>query len=471
MEKTSIESIVKATGGLLVRKGRKKYITGVKHDSRLCQEGDLFVAVAGENQDGHSYIRQAIEKGCTAVLASRQEPEWYSAAEEHDISVIKTEDTVYAMGQLAGYYLDSLDVIKVAVTGSVGKTTTRDMIYYALGEKYNCGRNMKNYNNAIGLPLSIFQFDRETEAVVLEMGMDHTGEIARLGEIVKPNIAVITNIGVSHIENLGSREGIFRAKMEIAEHITENKEKNIAKTLVFPQDEEFLTRERTEGDYRQVVIGENGKSDYIISDVDDFGLEGIQFTLEYLEKSSRISIGIPGRHNAVNGALAIAVAGLTGISVGEAQRGLAKAELTGSRLRRLQSKGMLIIDDTYNASPDSMKSALSVLQQSSCSGERIAILGDMYELGQQSEKQHYGVGVFARNLEIDSVIAVGEKAAEIARGASGGKTRVMYFEKKEDLYDKMNQLAGTGDIILVKGSRGMKMEQIVEKLLEKQESL
>ena len=177
------------------------------------------------------------------------------------------DDTVYSLGDLAAWYLDSLNVRKVAVTGSVGKTSVRDMIYYVLCEKYNAGRNMKNYNNDIGLPLSIFQFDENTEAVVLEMGMNHFGEIDRLASIVKPDIAVITNIGVAHVENLGSREGIFRAKMEVTSHLKEEG------CLIYAWDNEFLTPERTAGAYRCISAGIDKECDYVISKVDDYGLE------------------------------------------------------------------------------------------------------------------------------------------------------------------------------------------------------
>ncbi len=462
MDKISIETVVRETGGRLVKTCDEKSVTGVKHDSRQCGPGDMFVAVKGENHDGHSYIPQVLEAGCRTVLVSHREG-WHDSVADEDINVIEVGDTVYAMGELASYYLDTLDVMKIAVTGSVGKTTTRDMIYYALSEKYRCGRNMKNYNNNIGLPLSIFQFDSSLEAVVLEMGMDRAGEIDRLAEIVRPHIAVITNIGVSHIENLGSREGIFHAKMEVTKHISSAGGKRGA--LIFPWDGQFLTRERTAGDYRQVMVGEDGKSDYIISDIDDRGLDGIEFTLEHMSKIDRITIPVPGRHNAVNGTLAIAVSHMLGLSTEEAEAGLSKLQLTGSRLKLLENDKVRVIDDTYNASPDSMKSALKVLERSPCSGSRIAVLGDMYELGEQSGRQHFEVGLFARNLRIDKLLAVGEEAKHIAEGASGGPLQVMYFKKKEELYGKMNQLIGTGDIILVKGSRGMKMEQIVEKIL------
>lgn len=470
MNRITIEEIMRATGGRLISGQNENFITGVKHDSRECADGDMFVAIKGENQDGHKYISQVVEKGCRTVLVSHIDG-WYEEAvdkaggSDNGLNIIEVDDTVQALGDLAAYYLSTLDVLRIAVTGSVGKTSVRDMIYYALSEKYVCGRNLKNYNNFIGLPISIFQFDNDTEAVVLEMGMDKFGEIDRLAGIVKPHIAVITNIGMSHIENLGSRDGIFKAKMEVTEHITGYKE-NESGVLIFPCDDEFLTRERTAGDYRQIIIGEDGRSEYIISDVDDFGLEGIQFSLEYKKDCRRISLNVPGRHNAVNAALAMAVGNTAGLSAEEVQKGLLKTELTGSRLRKVKTDRLSIIDDTYNANPDSMKSALKVLELSDAKGNKTAILGDMLELGEESEKQHYGVGLFAAGLKIDTLVAIGKRAQKIAEGAEGREVKVSYYKNKEDFFNDIDRFAGIGDIILIKGSRGMKMEQIVEKLKE-----
>lgn len=468
MNKITIEEIIRATGGTLINGQNENFITGVKHDSRECGEGDMFVAIKGENQDGHKYIPQVVKNGCKTVLVSHTDG-WYDDVADvmpiGNINIISVEDTVYALGQLAAYYLSTLDVLKIAVTGSVGKTSVRDMIYYALSEKYVCGRNLKNYNNFIGLPISIFQFDDKTEAVVLEMGMDKFGEIDHLAGIVKPHIAVITNIGMSHIENLGSRDGILRAKMEVADHITAYRDSDKG-ILIFPCDDEFLTRERTAGDYRQIIVGEDGRSEYIISDIDDFGLEGIQFTLEHREECRRMKLDIPGRHNAVNAALATAVGNAAGLSTEEIQNGLLKTELTGSRLRKIKTDKVSIIDDTYNASPDSMKSALRVLELSRTEGKKIAILADMLELGEESERQHYGVGLFAGGLKIDRVIAVGERAVKIAEGASGREPQVDYYKNKEEFLRDIDRFVNVGDIILVKGSRGMKMELVVEKLKE-----
>ena len=461
MNKIRVEEIVKATGGRIVCRGSEEYITGIKHDSRECTEGDMFVAVCGVNRDGHKYISQVLKKGCKTVLISH-DGDWIKDIKEHDATAIMTTDTVYAMGELAKYYLETLNIKKIAVTGSVGKTSVRDMIYYVLSEKYNCGRNMKNFNNDIGLPLSIFTFDDSTEAAVLEMGMSDFGEIDRLADIVKPDIGVITNIGISHMENLGSREGIFKAKMEIAKHIP-SKEKHGA--LVYAGSD-MLTKERTAGNYKQISIGEEKENDYIISSIDDMGIDGIKFTLKHLEQKYRISLPVPGKHNAVNGSIAVAVGELFGISAEDAVTGLCKTQLTGRRLKYIKGRHVNVIDDTYNASPDSMKSALMVLKNSGGSARKVAVLGDMYELGEESSGEHFDVGRFAGVLGVDLIVAIGEDSEKIAEGAAAESRDAVYFREKEEFFDKIDELIGFGDIILVKGSRGMKMEQIVEKLLE-----
>ncbi len=463
MNPITIKEIVEATGGRLLSGKEDDVITDVRHDSRECGEGDLFVAIIGEKQDAHKYVGQVLEKGCRAVLVSR-EGDWLEQAKKLGAAVVLAEDTVYAMGELAKYYLNTLHVKKIAVTGSVGKTSVRDMIYYVMREKYRCGRNLKNFNNFIGLPLSIFQFDDSLEVVVLEMGMSDFGEIDRLAGIVKPHIGVITNIGVAHMESLGSREGIFRAKMEIAQHISGDDD--VAGTLIYASDGEFLTKKRTQGDYRQISAGEDEKDDYVISSVDDFGLDGIQFTLEHLEEMRQIQLPLPGRHNAINSALAIAAGDILRVPPEEEARGLAAADLTGNRLERRENGKVCVIDDTYNASPDSMKSALRVLEHSKCDGKKIAVLGDMYELGEDSEKQHLDVGLFAGGLKIDVVIAIGDHAKKICEGAEDGKPQTAYYEKKEDFYQDKDRYIGNGDIILVKGSRGMKMERVVENILK-----
>lgn len=455
MRKTSIKDIIAATGGSLVFGKDDNFISGIKHDSREVQPGDMFVAIKGENQDGHKYIPQVAAAGASAVLVSHTDGWLQGIPKAMNLSVIIVEDTIEAIGELARWYIKDLGLRRVAVTGSVGKTSTRDMIYYVLSKKYNCGRNLKNYNNNIGLPISVFQFDENTQAAVLEMGMDDFGEIDYLSSIVRPEIGVITNIGISHMEKLGNRQGIFRAKMEITGNIAK---KEAGGNLVFAQDDVFLTKENTAGDYGQVSVGYQNDADYRISDVDDYGVEGIEFNSMHNDEKVRVRLPLPGVHNAINAGLAMAVGGLMGVDMETAARGLAVASLTGSRLKIVKGSKVTIIDDTYNANPNSMKSAIDVLVRSRAE-RRVAILGDMFELGEDTASQHREVGEHAKAAGLDLVIATGKLAGNIAQGAEG-----VYFERKEDFLKDMEKYIRPGDMILVKASRGMKMEEIVERL-------
>ena len=455
MKKTAVEQIAKAAGGELITAGSSSFITGIRHDSREVCPGDMFVAIRGENQDGHKYIPQVIEKGCAAVLLSDAE----ACPKDADVSIILVDDTVAAMGRIAAWYLDSLGVRRVAVTGSVGKTSTRDMIWYVLSEKYSCGRNLKNFNNNIGLPISIFQFDEHTEAVVLEMGMDAFGEIEYLSSIVKPEVGVITNIGIAHMEKLGSRDGIFQAKMEITKNILPKEEGG---TLVFAGDDEYLTKERTAGDYDQIEVGEGNSADLRISGVEDHGIEGINFFVECEENGKkeqrRIELPAAGAHNATNAAIALAVGKKLGVSIAEGAEGLKKVELTGSRLRKIEGRSVRIIDDTYNANPFSMMSAIDVLVRSDAN-RRVAILGDMFELGTDEKELHRKVGQHAAAAGVDELITIGELAENIAEGGGG-----RHFKDKEAFIEVIGEHIRSGDLVLVKASRGMHLEEIVEEL-------
>ena len=441
----------------MIAAGSSRFITGIRHDSREVFPGDMFVAIKGENQDGHQYIPQVIDKGCAAVLVSDAE----ACPADADVNVILVGDTVEAMGKIAAWYLDSLGIRRVAVTGSVGKTSTRDMVYYVLSEKYSCGRNLKNFNNNIGLPISIFQFDENTEAAVLEMGMDAFGEIEYLSSIVKPEIGVITNIGIAHMEKLGSREGIFRAKMEITKNILPESEGG---TLVFAGDDEFLTKERTAGDYCQIEVGQGETADLRISGVEDHGIEGICFMVDYEEEGERlrrrIELPAAGAHNAGNAAIALAVGRKLGVSIEEGAEGLKKVELTGSRLRKIEGKNVRIIDDTYNANPFSMMSAIDVLVRSDAV-RRVAVLGDMFELGTDEKELHRKVGEHASAAGVDELITIGDLAENIAEGGGG-----RHFASKEAFIEVIGDYIRPGDLVLVKASRGMHLEEIVDELRE-----
>ena len=443
-----------ATGGRLISVKDNETVCRICTDSRKAEPGDLFFALIGENHDAHKYLEQVAAAGCTCAVISDE------AACPEGMAAVLVGDTTKALQDLAAWYLNELDIKKIAVTGSTGKTSTRDLTWYVCSEKYKAQKNVGNLNNHLGVPLTILSFDEDTEVGILEMGMDKFGEIELLADIARPDIGLITNIGMSHIENLGSRDGIFQAKMELTKHFGADN------VLIVARDDEYLNEERINGEYRLVTAGGDGHSDYIISHIDDFGAEGIQFTLEHNGEMQRFSLPVPGRHNAFNGALAVAAGAQLGISMEEAARGLAKTQLTDKRLTVRGKNGIKVIDDTYNASPDSMKAAIDVLMKTR--GIRsVAILGDMFELGETSKLQHELVGRYAAQQKVELLIAIGEDSAEMARGArEEGMKNVMHFPDKDLFFKEMDRIIEKGDVILLKGSRGMAMDKIVSKIME-----
>jgi UDP-N-acetylmuramoyl-tripeptide--D-alanyl-D-alanine ligase len=322
-------------------------------------------------------------------------------------------------------------------------------------------RNIGNLNNHIGLPLTVLSMPEGTEAGIFEMGMSELGEIDVLAKLVRPDIGIITNIGISHIENLGSRENILKAKLEITNYFTPEG------ILIVNEDSEYLSRDNVMGNYKVVTTGTTGRSNFILSNIVDYGEEGIGFTIEHKEEIQSFRLNIPGRHNAYNGALAVAAASSCGIAMAEAARGLLKLEITDKRLNIKGKNGMKIIDDTYNASPDSMKAAIDVLTATK-GFRKIAILADMFELGENSDAFHAEVGRYAAESGLDILIAVGTHARHIYDAGKEilGERKVHYYETKELLMGDIGSMISSGDVILLKGSRGMAMDQVVKKIME-----
>ena len=308
MRNITVKEITEATGGRLLQGSMEGWIRGASIDSREVTEENVFFPMKGERVDGHSFLKGVLERGCRTMVISNEEKMPGAdvlremGLEPDDVNVILVPDTLKALQQLAKYYIAQLPLKKkIAVTGSVGKTSTRDMLYYVASMKYKTGRNKKNYNNEFGLPLTILDFDDDLEVAVLEMGMDSFGEIDLLADMVRPDMAVITNVGISHIENLGSREGIRQAKMEVTNYFTEDA------VLVVNQACDLLQKEMISGDYRVVTVGNDGKSDFIVSNVCDFGDKGIKYTLDRNHKQYEVNLPVPGGHNALNASLAIEI--------------------------------------------------------------------------------------------------------------------------------------------------------------------
>lgn len=432
-------------------------VKGISTDSRKVKEGDLFIAIEGENFDGHDFVRQAFEKGCSGAVVHKD------IKDIQGLPVVRVNNTLHALHEMARYYMSLFDIPRVAVTGSTGKTTTKEMIYKVLSQKYNVIKNIGNYNNHIGLALSVFQIEEDHEIAIFEMGMSGFGEIDLLASIVKPDIAVITNVGLSHIENLGSQENIFKAKLEVTNYFSD---KNI---LIINQDDSFLnTVSERMRPYQVIGIGFGSASDGVISDVSNLGEKGVNFLLTFRNTSNGFKLNAIGKHNVYNASMAVVIGLLFDVHIDDIAKGISEFEGYNMRLNVEESKnGIKILNDAYNASPDSMKAAIDTLM--TIEGRRhIAILSDMLEMGDYSEKYHLEVGKYAADSGVDQIISVGKNALFIAKGAGNmSGNNVCYYKANIDLINDLDVLIKPGDVVLVKGSRGMKMEEIVHSLKER----
>ena len=455
MNKISLGKIADVTRGYMISGDPAHVVNSVSTDSRTAGAGCLFIPLVGENHDAHDFVGSARENGCSAFLISEKE----AANRLPGADVIFVADTLQAMQDLAHYYLTTLDIKKVAVTGSVGKTSTRDMLWYTMSEMFKTARPEKNYNNEVGVPLTIFSLDSSYKAVVLEEGLERAGDIHRLSAITRPDVCVITNIGVSHIENLGTRENIFRAKLEVADFMPPGGK------LIINSDSDLLSKENIDRDLDIIECGTDPSCDYFVHDIHDRGVDGVSFMLRMPADEILIELPVPGAHNAVNAALAAAAAACFGASPDDIKNGLSKLRLTGKRLLVKEGNGIKIIDDSYHAAPASMKSAVDTLMNTR--GDRhVALLAGMNELGENSEQYHIEVGEYIKEKKVDILIGIGEKARAIVEGASGGSTYATWFPEKEALYAEMNDIILPGDTVLIKGSNAYKMSEAAEKLLE-----
>ncbi|MBQ2747778.1 MAG: UDP-N-acetylmuramoyl-tripeptide--D-alanyl-D-alanine ligase, partial [Firmicutes bacterium] len=400
MKKITAGQIINAIGGELFAGDVNAVVTGVEMDSRIMKDGDCFFALPGERVDGNDFIAAAFEKGaCCAVATNKEKAE--TALEKYpERTIIITDDSEKALRDLAKWYMGTFDDIRrIAVTGSNGKTTTKDMIHAICSAKYRTQKTPVNRNNLIGLPLTVLSLEEDTEVAVFELGMDAFNEIRTMAEIVKPEVAVITNVGTAHVERLGSREGILKAKLEITEFL---EPENV---LIIPDGGDVLTREKAAGNYKLLSAGAGGKNEYIISDVENHGEEGMTFSLEYDGGYNKFELLVPGEYNVSNASLAIAAASVIGVSPEEAARGLLDFKPAEKRMNIRGVRGIKVIDDTYNASPPAMKAAIDVLMHTG--GIRKAvILGDMFELGEESEKYHREVGNYAAQAGVQLFIGV-----------------------------------------------------------------
>ena len=456
MKKLTLQQLAGWCNGTVVPAGADCEINAIQQDSRDIRHGNLFVAIAGEHFDGHNFVKQAGETGASAALVERETG--------NGIPEILVKDTLIAYGDIARKYLEMLNIPVVAITGSVGKTTTKEMIFGVLAGKYRVSKTQGNHNNNLGLPITIMEMAEDTEMAVLELGMNHFGEMSYLTSIARPSVVVITNIGTMHIEHLGTREGILKAKLEIMQGIRDDG------VAVFNGDEPLLWNLR-EGTHRRIYFGiENERCDVLATEICQRD-GGVEFTVKAFERQFRVFVPQEGRHTVYNALAAIAVGLLQDVSPEVITRQLSLFHNTGMRQRVFEEKGFTIIDDCYNAGPESMEAALNVLKERKCEGKRIAVLGDMLELGSRAMAEHYRVGRLAA-AAADVILAYGKHSERIITGAvTGGmstKTAVHYDDQSE-MAQALARAAKPGDVLLFKGSRGIKMERVMKEFLEQQE--
>ena len=456
MRATTLKEIATWCGGTVAKEYEDVQITGLCHDSREAESGTLFFALEGQN-DGHRFVPAAKSQGAAAAVCSKDI--------KLNFPVIMVEDTRKALRDVAAAYKATLDCKTVAITGSVGKTTTRTMISHLLMQQYRTSCTIKNYNNDIGLPVTIGASTPDCQMLVLEMGMNHFGEMSVLTSIGRPDLVVITNIGSMHIENLGSREGILKAKLEILEGLRPGG------VTVFNGDEPLLWDLREKSDREIIYFGiSNPDCQYRAEDV---VLKESSSTFRFRGQGWDFPVELPvgGIHNVYNAVAAIVVALMMDVPVEKIQKAITDYENTSQRQQTIHYKGFTIIDDTYNAGPESMEAALQVLGDISGQGEsfkRIAILGDMLELGNHASAEHHRIGRIAAN-KANLLLTYGPLSEKMIQGAiTGGMSQrnAMNFGTKKELLNVLRNRAKAGDVLLFKGSHGMHMEDVLKAFME-----
>lgn len=448
MEKMTVKEAAVAIGSAPQIDG---IITEVCTDTRKICAGCLFIAIKGENFDGHDFAAAALEKGAVAVVVEKN-----CGLGKQQLIVKSTRQ---ALLDLAGYYRRKFHIPVVGITGSVGKTTTKDMTHFVLSSRFKTLKNEGNLNNEIGVPLTLFRLDSSYEAAVIEMGMSNFGEISRITAAVKPSIAIITNIGVSHIENLGSRENILKAKLEIIESMKPNA------NLILNGDDDLLSAYQ---DMTHPIIYFGIDSPVCNTKALDIelGSDETSFTAEFAGGTQRVTLPMSGKHSIYDALAAISAGIVLGIEATDAAKALSGYVPSGMRQRIVRKGGITVIEDCYNASPDSQRAALEVLRGLDAK-RKIAVLGDMKELGSMSEQAHREVGVAASNSDVDILVCCGDEAEFIAdEGRKGGIKEVLHFKNKEDAAKYLINTVKDGDALLFKASRAMKLEDIIQSLYD-----
>lgn len=444
----TIKEILDCTHGRLFIKGTHDSVNKISIDTRNITNEEIFLAICGSNFDGNKYIFEAIKKGVKLCIIDKvyyKEEEFKS----YDVWVILVEDTLKALEKLAIYVRSRLNIDIIAVTGSVGKTTTKDLIYDFLSSKFHAYKTKGNFNNHIGMPLSLINIDDDAEIGIFEVGMSGFNEIDYLVSILKPHIGVITNIGVSHIEFLKSRENILKAKMEIVNYFTK-------KDILILNNEDDLLNSVSSNEFIVHRVGLSEDCDMKASNTQVF-LDGIRFDTIYNGKNETISLPIVGNHNILNALIALKICEVFGIDIDVVRSKFNSITPSSMRQEIIEYKDMVIINDCYNASPTSMKSSIDVL--SLYDKEKVCILGDMKELGDESYIYHEEVAYYAKD-KIDKLVAIGKYKDSYSKGF-GDNSRCYTFESIEEFSKSLSDILNGNEAMLIKASRSSRFEKIL----------
>ena len=443
----TVQQLCNAVGGTLLQESGA-VVTEVSTDSRSIPAGALFVPLAGERFDGHDYLDAALESGAAGCLTARK-----PASLLQDKFYIQVSDTLEALKALASWYRAKFDIPMVQVTGSAGKTTTKEMIAAVLSQRFSTLKTQANFNNAIGTPLTLLNLAPEHQAAVIETGMNHFGEIRYLGEMVRPTVAVITNVGDAHIENLGgTRQGILQAKCEIFENLQPGG------LAVLNGDDELLSGLTLP--FETVLCGQHKRCGVRVTNVAEHGIDGVTCTVTTARDIYEVTIPSPGAYMIYPAAMAIAIGEHLGLTKTEMLAGIAAYRPVGSRMHLVRcSNDRIIIDDCYNANPQAMAEALRILAQTE-HPRRMAVLGDMGELGDLTEQAHRDMGTLARTLELDTVVAIGPKAKAI----QDTDPDALWFPTVTEALPAIRAAFTAGTAVLVKASHAMNFTDIVKDL-------
>jgi UDP-N-acetylmuramoyl-tripeptide--D-alanyl-D-alanine ligase len=460
MIKLSLKELIQVIQGELLTEGFKgsSTIEGVSIDSRTLKKGNLFVALEGEHHDGHMFIPDIITAGASCVLMKKGKEKNINENAMGKITLIGVDNTQKALQDLGGWYRKKFNVKTVAITGSNGKTTTKDMMSKVLSEKHKVIKSPRSFNTQIGVPLTLFNLSSEVEVLVVELGASMLGEIGTLTRISLPDIGVITNITSAHLEFFGSFENIIKTKFELLENMPENK------TAVLNADDESLFARMKREKRKVVTFGIDRKSDFWAKDISFTNSGEVRFKLN---GKFPIQLKLLGKHNVYNALAAFAVGDILGVDANKIAHALSDFTSPHLRMESVEFNGIRVINDSYNANPASMENALNAVRQIKNSGRKVAVLGDMLELGEKSETLHRELGERIVESKIDLLITVGKLAKWIGRGAkerglenSSNKN----FEDKGKAIEFLRENLKEGDLVLVKGSRRMKLEDLVEDL-------